>query len=1115
MVLRAGASYDAAWGRSLLEGGTSTGTELLEANVTLPGFTDPGVDIVAGGGPAIIDGSAGGDNIVAGQGPDLITATTNDNFYFESGFGNDRIYVTGGNNAVSFDGWTLTTQNTGSTTTGAGTQVAADVILTSAELAQFITPLSVAAITTPLTLSFGPLVESAVSGSSTVFFATDPSETQQISTWTGGVGGDTYNVYYFAPEQTLTLNVPVASKHVNTFNIFFGNPNVVYVGVISLNMGTINLHDTNSNDVLDIDQTFPETVNSGPGASGYSAAYLNGRETLNYDTNLLVNYNAPNSTIVLGNASDKTDFDPINAASYNVGTIIFVSPVEFESSNVVIKVKNTLDIIYAVNVVGPTANASLEIDITNAFPTGESDLTFESGAVLGMTTTSKANTSATGVTYNSLGTITLNINSGSLENVNDTNKPGGSISIINGTLIISALTSIGTPDDHFTIIAGQLIAQTTSLNNVSGRNGIFITSPDDLHITATGTINGLNAAAGDIYVDVTGGHTLYYYQINAAAGAGSLGGNVTLIADDIQPIASFPITRDIPTLVQVTQQIVTITPVFNLVEFEVALLFGGFDFLGLLPLFISYSVQVTDVVVGYQTVEKATPVTLGGASGSWTLTPATVSNPAISYTSAAAITVISKAGTALSGAGPLVIGGHTLVAGDIGKYVDITDQTDPTQDGIYSVTAVSANPDSISGTGTLNIANDSSGATLEVGGSSPPSPPDAGLLYISSTILSEIQPGFTAITFGHASTDSTLTGAVIVYGADFDQASNIIFQGGAIDVLGSVTNDHASVVNGVTEPDGQLQFNTYGSPATSTSSSNDGHINFSTGTTTIADTINISTQANLDLKGTFLAEDAAAGVGRAALNSGLIQIKSAGTVLIDASTQLKAIVGSQSSISITGASVTVDPASTIQANNNLTIIATDNLAATAGMISEASTTPNRVKATNLILQATQGISLYSNVLNVLSVTTTTGPVTLNNDDSSQLAGGAVNVDAISTGSGAITFTNVGNIDLVRGNNVTSPLIQTGATSGNSVTLTSISGAITGDTSYDVSEDDIKTNTLSLNSSGAIGDTVFLHPIRHQQVLRPRHGGFVPFICDLFDPFRHRLAYHRQPHPCRG
>ncbi|MDB4793757.1 hypothetical protein OAG63_01860, partial [Methylacidiphilales bacterium] len=269
-VLQAGASYNADWGRSRLQGGTGTGTELLEANATSStsyntsiGIEGVGVDLIGGGGPANIYGSlSGGDNIVAGQGPDIIYGTTNDNIFFETGFGNDRIYVTGGNNSVSFDGWSLDTVTSlpmGVTAgTSNGVTTALDPILTATELGEFITAFNVAPISTPLTLSFGPLVESAVSGNSTVFFATDPAEIQQIDNWTGGIGGDTYNVYYFAPDQTLTLNAPDIAHNVNIFNIFFGNPNIVYR--FPGNNGTINLNDTNAQDILDITQVFPETV---------------------------------------------------------------------------------------------------------------------------------------------------------------------------------------------------------------------------------------------------------------------------------------------------------------------------------------------------------------------------------------------------------------------------------------------------------------------------------------------------------------------------------------------------------------------------------------------------------------------------------------------------------------------------------------------------------------------------------------------------------------------------------------------------------------------------------------------------------------------------------------
>ncbi len=71
---------------------------------------------------------------------------------------------------------------------------------------------------------------------------------------------------------------------------------------------------------------------------------------------------------------------------------------------------------------------------------------------------------------------------------------------------------------------------------------------------------------------------------------------------------------------------------------------------------------------------------------SFTGTAATT--PTISYFSTASITATGT--TTLSGTGTLNIGGHNLVTGDVGKYVVINDQADPTQNGTYSVTAVSA-----------------------------------------------------------------------------------------------------------------------------------------------------------------------------------------------------------------------------------------------------------------------------------------------------------------------------------------------------------------------------------------------------------------------------------------
>ncbi len=70
---------------------------------------------------------------------------------------------------------------------------------------------------------------------------------------------------------------------------------------------------------------------------------------------------------------------------------------------------------------------------------------------------------------------------------------------------------------------------------------------------------------------------------------------------------------------------------------------------------------------------------------------ATSFNPAtlaVSYATTAPITVTTQTGTTLAGTGTLTIDGHNFVSGDAGDYVLINTQTDPTQNGIYTVTSV-------------------------------------------------------------------------------------------------------------------------------------------------------------------------------------------------------------------------------------------------------------------------------------------------------------------------------------------------------------------------------------------------------------------------------------------
>ena len=57
------------------------------------------------------------------------------------------------------------------------------------------------------------MIDDAKTGNSTVFFAVDPSNTNRIDTWTGGTGGDTFNVFFFVPDQTLDtwMSLPTAA----------------------------------------------------------------------------------------------------------------------------------------------------------------------------------------------------------------------------------------------------------------------------------------------------------------------------------------------------------------------------------------------------------------------------------------------------------------------------------------------------------------------------------------------------------------------------------------------------------------------------------------------------------------------------------------------------------------------------------------------------------------------------------------------------------------------------------------------------------------------------------------------------------------------------------------
>ena len=513
VVLQAGTSYYSGWatasGRSRLVGGT--GTSFLDGSVS-----SSSLDLIAGVTTSTIEGSvSGGDNIVARQGSDLLYGNgPGDTFTFTNGFGHDRIYATGTGNKVNFAGLTFAASPTDPS------QVPA---------------LSISALSTSINFQFGQLVDSAVSGNSTVFFAVDPSEQNSIDTWIGGTASDTFTVFFFAPNQTMNLQ---DSAGANLYNVYLGDPNIhYYVPGDTRNTGIINIQDTSpTQGQVFLTQLFSNTIT-------YNTTQVrNGREQMNFTPGLKVNLNAPDATLYWGDPNNSSAYTLQAGGNISVGHLVLLGNVLLDS-NAVIHLSHSFLLNYDIDVEGGTTTnpASIEFDLRTNNPAVDANFVLANNSVTGNPSRLMV---STGTSQDGLGigNIFLNLYTGSLLNQSGTTNDGIIEVGTGGTLVILALETIGTLTSPINVKVDNLTAKTTTTLNPLFNFGIFIYSNHNLNITGYGSVTGnhddnilgLTTVNGDIKVELAPTFALTYYQIIAGGS-----GNVEIIADSISITTGF------------------------------------------------------------------------------------------------------------------------------------------------------------------------------------------------------------------------------------------------------------------------------------------------------------------------------------------------------------------------------------------------------------------------------------------------------------------------------------------------------------------------------------------------------------------------------------------------
>lgn len=519
VVLQAGTSYYSAWatasGRSRLVGGT--GVSLLDGSESTKSL-----DLIAGVTSSTVEGSlAGGDNIVARQGSDLLYGNgPSDTFTFTNGFGHDRIYVTGNGNSVNFSGLTLNASPTDPSA---------------------VPTLIIAPVTTSIDFQFGQLVDSAVTANSTVFFAVDPSEKNSIDTWTGGTGGDLFTVFFFAPDQTLHLDETVNSG-ANSYDIYLGDPNIHYYVVgDSRNIGTIDIDDNSTiQGQVFLTQLFSNTITYN------NSMVSNGREQMNFNPSLQVSLDAPDATLYWGDPNNPGAYTLQAGGNIDVGHLVLLGNVLLTSS-AVIQLTHSFVLDYDIDVEGGTLTnpASIEFDLRTNNPSVDANFVLANNSV---TSAPSRLMISTGTSQDGLGigNIFLNLYTGSLLNQSGTTDYG-ILELGTGTLVILALETIGTLDSPIHVRVDNLTAKTTTTINQLFTYGIFLYSDQDLALTGYGSVSGnqndnilgVTTVNGDIKVELAPTFTLTYYQIIAGGS-----GNVEIIADNISITTGFNVIEN-------------------------------------------------------------------------------------------------------------------------------------------------------------------------------------------------------------------------------------------------------------------------------------------------------------------------------------------------------------------------------------------------------------------------------------------------------------------------------------------------------------------------------------------------------------------------------------------
>ncbi|MES2308351.1 MAG: hypothetical protein V4507_05775 [Verrucomicrobiota bacterium] len=495
-VLKAGASYNTAWGQSRLQGGDSVGT--LDAHLLTQG-----IDLIAGKGNTVIKGGSGADKIVSNRGSDLMIGGGGaDQFYFLNDFGRDRIFVTGTGSSVSFGGATIS-----------GGGLVADYVIPKA--------------TDKLKFQFGPLVESVKSGSNTVFFATSPSGANSIDTWTGGSGGDTFNVFYFAPGKTLSL---VGGSGANLYSVFLGDPKKVYNKDAALNIGNISINDSaSSSGRLLLTQTFADTI------SYDSTQVTNGRERMQLTGLERIDLDAGDSTVIWGDVTNPNTYTSIIGGNLTTGRIIMVGNVNLTgTADVVLNLARTFNVAYNLNVqnANSTDSRNLKINIENPNPQLSSDLYL--GTSKNITLSQGPGTGGDGY-----GIISLNLPTGSIDNA--PSSEGGMIRADNGSIEMRVRNSIGQTGGgtkSVQVRSASISASTSSEANFSGLQGIYLYSPTDLNIRASQYLDGITTANGQIRLETAAGRKITYGDIIAGGGR-----DITIVTDKLELSGAYSISR--------------------------------------------------------------------------------------------------------------------------------------------------------------------------------------------------------------------------------------------------------------------------------------------------------------------------------------------------------------------------------------------------------------------------------------------------------------------------------------------------------------------------------------------------------------------------------------------